>query len=138
MSQEYYNPKELLSELLKVETVIKQVIEKNCPENDRMNSQDLDLALEDFLRKQSIRNDNIAFLSSQLALLHLSAEIKKTIGLVVEVNDLRAFHDFNMYLGKIEEEPKVEKIRWKVNEILIGIGVLFGVAMGSVMIYFSM
>lgn len=136
MSQESYNPKELLSVLLEVETVLEQVIKKNCPENDALCSQNLDVALEDFLRKQNVRNNDIAYLSSQLTLMHLSREIEKAIGVVVEVNDLRAYHDFNMYIGKLEKEPKVEVKRWKMNEVLLG--VLVGAVIGSVVLYLSM
>lgn len=136
MSQESYNPKELLSVLLDVEAMLKQVIQRNCPENNLLISQDLDLVLDDFFKRQNVREDDIAYLSSQLALLHLSREIEKAKGVVIEVNDLRAFHDFNMHIGKLVSEPKIEEKKWRLNKILLGVFV--GAVIGTAILYFAL
>jgi len=127
MSQVSYNPKELLSMLVEVETKLKSSVNKNCPEKDISFSEDVDNALEEFLQQQSIQKDDVGYLTSQMALFHLCRELEKTIGVVVESNDLRAYHDFKTYMGPDYKEPEIIEKKWKIQEMLVGflVGVFF-------------
>lgn len=134
MSQVSYNPRELLSVLVEVETKLKSSVNNNCPEKDISFSEDIDDALEEFLQRQSLRANDVAYLSSQMALFHLCRELEKTIGVVVDSNDLRAYHDFKTYMGSDYREPVIVEKKWRVREMLLG--ALMGAGLVSI-IYFS-
>lgn len=97
MNSVSYNPKEILFTLTELEGRLKRSIDKHCPDRGLALSDDLDKALEEFLELKNETDDQVAYLSSQLALLHLQRELEKTIGVVVDSNNLRAFHDFNTF-----------------------------------------
>lgn len=135
MSQISYNPKELLTVLIEVETRLKSTINKNCPEKEFSLSDDLDKALEEFLQRQSLRDNDVGYLSSQMALFHLCRELEKTIGVVIDANDLRAFHDFRTFMGDDYQEPEIIKEQgWKSKELLSG--VLIGAFLVSAILFF--
>lgn len=122
MSLEFYRSKELLSTLIEVNGKIKHVIEKNCPDTDLVLSEDIDAALEDFLQldDQDVADNNVAYLSSQLALLHLNKEIERAIEVIVEVNDLRAYYDFNsVKMQQVASSDKPVKEAKSKNLVLI-------------------
>ncbi|GEM62322.1 hypothetical protein D3C87_1394260 [compost metagenome] len=103
MNSVSYDPQELLITLMEFEKKLTSSIAKNCPDRDMALCDDLDKALDDFLQLQGVRNNEVGYLSSQLALLHLRREIQKTMEIVVTTNNLRAFQDFKV---KIEEESQ--------------------------------
>lgn len=96
MRSEFYKPKELLSTLIEVDDRLKSTIEKHCPNKDLKLSGDVDDDLQDFLQLTASADNDVAYLSSQLALLHLHKEMEKAIEIIVEVNGLRAHHDFSL------------------------------------------
>lgn len=134
MNQVSYNPKELLTVLIEVETQLKSTINKNYPEREISLSEDLDQALEEFLKQQSLRDNDVGYLSSQMALFHLCREFEKTIGVIIDSNDLRAFHDFRVFMGSDYKEPAIIEKEWKTREMLSGM--LIGVALVSLVMFF--
>jgi len=133
MSQISYNPRELLSVLVEVETKLKSTVNNNCPEKDISLSEDIDDALEEFLQRQSVQDNNVGYLTSQMALFHLCRELEKTIGVVVESNDLRAYHDFKTYMGPDYKEPEIVEKKWKGREMFFGI--LIGAFLASIVLF---
>ncbi|MBL1409052.1 hypothetical protein [Sphingobacterium faecale] len=119
MNSVSYNPKEILSTLMELESRLKYSINKHCPDRELALSDDLDKALEEFLELKTEADNEVAYLSSQLALLHLHRELEKTIGVVLDTNNLRAFYDFKTFHGmRVIEKPSREK-RWKLHRLFL-------------------
>lgn len=133
MNKVSYNPKELLSVLIDLDGKLKSTVDKNCPETSLNISDDLDDALEDFLKESNLVDNDIGFLTSQMALLQLQRELKKTIDIVVDTNDLAAFRDFEIYrsskVSYADNPPK-----WKLKEMAFG--ALAGAILVSVILFF--
>ncbi|ERJ57418.1 hypothetical protein [Sphingobacterium paucimobilis] len=132
MNSVSYNPKEILSTLTELEGRLKCSIDKHCPDRGLILSDDLDKALEQFLELKSETGDEVAYLSSQLALLHLQREVEKTIGVVVDSNNLRACHDFSKAHKMQVGIDSVPNKRWNTNVaflITFIIGLLVTVAL---------
>src|SRR5690606_25628739 len=68
-----------------------------------------DKALESFLNRQDVKGNEVGFLSTQIALLHLRREVEKTRGVVVETNNLRAWEDFLKREGYQKNQKEVEE-----------------------------
>ncbi|MFD2555193.1 hypothetical protein [Sphingobacterium tabacisoli] len=119
MNSVSYNPKEILSTLTELEGRLKCSIDKHCPDRELALSEDLDKALEEFLELKNETDDEVAYLSSQLALLHLQRELEKTIGVVVDSNNLRAFHDFNTFQGMSAKVEPVRDKSWNTNIVVL-------------------
>lgn len=101
MSQLKYDPKELLSVLVELDFKLQTLVNEQCPEDGELNIENgIEQALDDFLTKSNLLEDDIGYLTSQMALHQLGQEIKKTIEIVVETNNLQAHHDFNSFKQK--------------------------------------
>lgn len=114
-----YEPKELLVALIELEKRLATAVGKYCPNNELLLSEDLDKALEDFLQLREVADNEVGYLSSQLALLHLGREIERTIDVVIESNNLRAYHDYNEYMlgNGVEKSPC--KGHWQTKDLLL-------------------
>jgi len=135
MRSEFYKPKELLSALIEVDDRLKSTIEKHCPDKDFKLSGDVDVDLQDFLQLTASADNDVAYLSSQLALLHLRKEMEKTIEVIVEVNGLRAHHDFNLMRIATQKEVK-EKGNDRSSKKLVLIGLLGGLVIAFALFLF--
>lgn len=133
MSQNSYKPKELLTALIEVDKILKSTINKNCPENKLLFTDDLDKSLEEFLQKKHTKEDDIGYLSSQMALFHLQRELENTIAVVIDSNNLRAFHDFKAYKEDNHLKSSAKEKRWNAREAIIGL--LVGSALASLLFY---
>lgn len=94
MNMDVYNPKELLSILVEIESKLKLAVEKHCPHSDLSITIDFDKTLENFFDRHDIRGNEVGFISTQIALQHLRREIEKAREIVVDTNDLRAWNDY--------------------------------------------
>ena len=94
MNMDVYNPKELLSILAEIETKLKLALEKHCPHSELTFNADFDEKLESFFERHDVKGNEVGFISTQIALLHLRREIEKARGVVVDTNDLRAWNDY--------------------------------------------
>jgi hypothetical protein len=129
MNSGSYEPKELLATLMEIEEKLRILIDTYCPDKTLSLSGDLDTALNNFLQLQHVPNNEIGFLSSQLALFHLKKEVERARNVVIDSNNLRAFHDYSTYLINNVEQKKIERRRSFVYLILgafLG-GILFTV-----------
>lgn len=98
MSQLKYDPKELLSVLVELDYKLQTLVNEQYPEDSQLNIDNgIEEALDDFLTKSNLLEDDIGYLTSQMALHQLGQEIKKAIEIVVETNNLQAHHDFNSF-----------------------------------------
>lgn len=112
MKPKAYNPQEILISLLEIEKSLRTVIKENCPEKSITLNEDLDKALNDLLGGESDDIDKVEFLTTQLSLLHLKREIEKTIKVVLETNDLRAFLDYSKHKQEILRKINKKKNAW--------------------------
>src|SRR5690606_13803392 len=78
------------------------------PIQNSTNFSDLSESLDEFLKIDSNNVNDIAYTATQLAMLHLRREIDRTIELVIESNDLRAYYEFQNKVMKTGVEPKEE------------------------------
>ncbi|TYP87829.1 hypothetical protein BC792_13324 [Sphingobacterium allocomposti] len=129
-----YDPKDLLSTLMEVERRLETTIEKHCPDKQLSLSEDLDKALEDFLQLKEVKDNEIGYLSSQLALLHLRKEVEKAINVVVESNNLRAYHDFGLHKGAFRVSEPTQK-GWVPGKTAL-LTVLAGLLIAAVSLFF--
>lgn len=106
MNVDVYNPKELLSILVEIEGKLNTAIEKHCPQSDISSNVDFDKFLASFLERRDVKGNEVGFISTQIALQHLRQEIEKTKSIVVDTNDLRAWHHY---------------VNWKNNEQFISL-----------------
>ncbi len=125
MNSVSYNPKEILSTLNELESRLKCSIQKHCPDRALAFSDDLDKALEEFLQLKNGTDDEVAYLSSQLALLHLHRELEKAIGVIVDSNNLRAFQDFNTCHAMNSPTEQGESKYWTMTPVVL-IALLIG------------
>lgn len=132
MNKDIYNPKELLSTLVKMENQLDQAMDKYCPHSKLSFDVDIDKALGNFLSRQDVKGNEVGFLSTQIALQHLRREVEKAKGIVVDTNGLRAWEDFLKFkydqeaLKSIGEKNKTSKfcIGTELNYVMIGITVI--------------
>lgn len=94
MSSNLYDPRKLLEEFINIEEALHETIANHCPDSQLSVTDDLDEALEVFLSNYNIKGEEVPFLSSQYALLHLQQKVAKTRKVLVEVNNLRAYEDY--------------------------------------------
>ncbi|WP_333624368.1 hypothetical protein [Sphingobacterium siyangense] len=114
-----YEPKELLVALIELEKRLATALGKYCPNNDLLLSEDLDKALEDFLQLREVADNEIGYLSSQLALIHLEREIERTIEVVIDSNNLRAYYDYNEYLVGKDVKKLAQKRQWQTKDVFL-------------------
>lgn len=119
MNSVSYDPQELLIALMEIDKKLKLTMAKHCPDQNISIDDDLDKVWDDFFELQGVRNNEIGYVSTQLAILHLRREVEKTMEVVVQTNSLRAIRDFNL---AIKEEnlaiPAVEK-QWKPGKLIL-------------------
>ncbi len=133
MKPKTYNPQQLLASLLEVERILVRALKLHCPDQRIYISEDIDKAIEDFLQLRDLNESVVNYLPTQLALLYLYRETEKTIALVVESNNLRAYHDFGRHLEKLKAVNQDRKSKVRLWEMLFLI--LLGGLIGGVMMY---
>ncbi len=128
MKPNTYNPKELLNSLLEIEEKLLRTLTLNCPDQRIYISEDIDKAMEDFLQLRDDKEDALGFHPSHLALLYLCRETEKTIDIVVEANNLKAYRDYGKYQETLNvANPKNERTMHKWRDwFLLVLGTLFG------------
>ncbi|KKO89238.1 hypothetical protein AAW12_24325 [Sphingobacterium sp. Ag1] len=94
MNLQTYNPKALLVQLMKIEKELSIAIEFHFSDPDFMVSDDLDNAFNDFFQSKELLGNEVGYLSTQLALLHMKREVEKAIEVLIDSNQLRAYYDF--------------------------------------------
>lgn len=109
MSVAIYDSKELLKVLMNIESELEMAMNKYCPDSHFSVDVDPDIALENFLNRQDVMGNEVVFLSTQMALMHLRREIEKTKGVVVDTNNLRAWEDFIQRDNDQRNQRTVEK-----------------------------
>lgn len=135
MNIDIYDPKELLNVLINIESELEMAMNKHCPDSRFSIDVDPDKALESFLNRQDVKGNEVGFLSTQIALLHLRREVEKTKGVVVDTNNLRAWEDFHQRDNDKGNQKKVEEKA--IAGLSIGTGlnnVMLAITLASIMI----
>lgn len=130
-----YDPKELLITLMEMKEKLKSTIAKHCPDHDMSICDDLDKALEDFFQLQHVGNNEIGYLSSQLALLHLFREVERTMEVVVNTNNLRAYYDFKLAIEEENRKAPTLIRHWKSSDLILA-AVLGGLLAAALSLFF--
>lgn len=94
MRDNTYDPKRLLDVLIDVERQLNSALDDYCPPGNPTEDTDFDQKLNDFLDTHPLKDNEVALLSTQMAVLGLLREIEKTKHVVIETNNLRALEDF--------------------------------------------
>lgn len=135
MNIDIYDPKELLNVLINIESELEMAMNKHCPDSRFSIDVDPDKALESFLNRQDVKGNEVGFLSTQIALLHLRREVEKTKGVVVDTNNLRAWEDFHQRDNDKGNQKKLEEKA--IAGLSIGTGlnyVMLAITLASIMI----
>ncbi|MFD2905728.1 hypothetical protein [Sphingobacterium anhuiense] len=135
MNSVSYDPQELLIMLMEIEEKLKSTIAKNCPDQAMAICDDLDRALDDFLQLEDVRNNEIGYLSSQLAYLHLLREVQKAMDIVINTNNLRAFHDFRLTIKQEDQLASGPIRQWKFRDLILA-AILGGIVATALFLFF--
>ncbi|MBD1426575.1 hypothetical protein [Sphingobacterium arenae] len=109
MATSVYDPKELLDTLLKIEYELQEAMEKYCHDSRFSIDVDVEKTLEAFLSRQGVKGNEVGFLSTQIALLHLRREVEKSRDVVVDTNDLRAWEEYTRYSDHEENRGEIKQ-----------------------------
>lgn len=106
-----YNPQELVRVLLEMEDMLAHTLQHYCPTHPIIIGEDVEQVCEDFLKINHLKDDQIGYVSSNLALLHLKNEIVKAKNVVVDSNNMRAYVDFQQSKNVTEAKDTSTKTR---------------------------
>lgn len=133
MNLQTYDPKTLLTQLITIEKNLSVAIESHFSEPELTVSEDLDKAFSTFFQSKELEGNEVGYLSTQLALLHLKREVEKTIDVLVESNQLRAYYDFI----SSREVSDIEEKEGKNNRQLFVWGAIFGgILIGVIFLFY--
>jgi hypothetical protein len=103
--------------LREVEQTLKMTIDTNCPNPGIKITQDLDNALNEFLKFYGDEDKNIGYIASQIALIHLQGELEKAIKVVVDANNLKAYNEFDRHRKAMGVLPDKTKKKWTTKQM---------------------
>ncbi len=109
MDSANFEPKKLVDLLESLERTVNTAIAEHCPAKGLHLSGNVKNSLDDFFNIKPEKVNDVAFISTQLAMLHLQQEINKTRDVIVDSNDLRAYYDYTKRVKKdLPEQPLLE------------------------------
>lgn len=100
MDSANFEPKKLVDLLESLEEIVGTAIAEHCPAKGLHVSGNVKNSLDDFFSIMPEKVNDVAFISTQLAMLHLQEEINKTRDVLIDANDLRAYYDYSKQVKK--------------------------------------
>lgn len=135
MKQVTTSPRELLSNLIEIEVKLKTSIENHCAKKEFLEEPST-TTIDDFLLDQNLSEEDMDIKISELALLSLNKELDKAMAVIIDVNNLRAYYDYQKHCDMlIVPEEKQQAPDKKLYYVQLLIGAVIGVAVSMFVFY---